>query len=638
MKGKWVTPTAAKFLEPAAELGASIEQVLNPANKDLGRMVAMTATAGIRAMRSTTSVVKLVDLVTSPVAMAWNYIGAYQIAMQNGVFNPIAWWKAQGATRRAIEAHKDPSKFTKEQLEESQELVRVGVLDSATVGEFQQSFFDNMFRLLEDEQDINAVRVKAERLVKDGTILAKDLYAFMDMWAKVAAYYDRKDYLTKFNEAEGGKLSQDQVNRKAGFEITASNISYTRAVKAIKLAEQNLPAFTMYLTYFSEVPRSLVASSFLAVKDLKQSANAKTTKGKVLALSAGLRRAAGTLGTTALLSTLVTMYLNSLDEDEKRRRKTDPEWEANGVPMQIGVDEDGKPLFINMLRADPNGPWNEFVVNMSTLEENEDIGDALMKTLKSQFVEAKPIKDTFRLIRGLAGKETYNNDDGFGDFADSLDDMSWGKDENLGRNLMSVLEGFTPKIIKGSYRSANGTIGKRKHEFNPLENLRAAAFQAAGGTLYVRDPEFSLEIATGAYKKQKSETAKELNGMKGKLGRMDGKALIDNLSEVVENEREAYQSLWEVYDGTKAFNGYYTDKDYAKAAKKILKDEEIGPAGGDIVNGAFNVRFISKDYINSWRDARIEKIKEMDESKKSKAMAQLRQDYKMVVDYLGTRE
>lgn len=638
MKGKWVTPTAAKFLEPAVELGASIEQVLNPANKDLGRMVAMTATAGIRAMRSTTSVVKLADLVTSPVAMAWNYIGAYQIAMQNGVFNPIDWAKAQGATRRAIEAHKNPSKFTKEQLEESQELVRVGVLDSATVGEFQQSFFDSMFRLLEDEQDINAFRVKAERLVKDGVIDAKDLYAFMDMWAKVAAYYDRKGYLTKFNAAEGGKLSQDQVNRKAGFEITASNISYTRAVKAIKLAEQNLPAFTMYLTYFSEVPRSLVASSFLAVKDLKQAANAKTAKGRNLALSAGLRRAAGTLMSTAVLSTLVTMYLNSLDEDEKRRRKTDPEWEAKGVPIKIGEDKDGKPLFINLLRADANGPWNEFVVNMSTLEEDEDIGDALMKTLKSQFVEAKPIKDTFRLIRGLAGKETYNNDDGFGDFADSLDDMSWGKDENLGRNFMSVLEGFTPKIIKGSYRSANGTIGKRKHEFNPSENLRAAAFQAAGGTLYVRDPEFSLEIATGAYKKQKSEAAKELNGMKGKLGRMDGKALIDKLSDVVEDERKAYQSLWEVYDGTKAFNGYYTDKDYTKAAKKILTAEELGPAEDDVVNGAFNVRFISKDYINAWRDARIEKIKEMEPNKKSKAMAQLRQDYKMVADYLGTRE
>lgn len=638
MKGKWVSPTASKFLEPAVNVGMDLEQALSTSGKDLGRIAGMVAAASVDVLRKGTSLVKLADLVTSPAAMAWNYIGAYGIAAQNGVINPAKWAHAQKMTANAIGAHYKPNAFKGEDQKAIQELIRSRVLDSATVGEFQQSFYDNMFRLLEDEQGGQGKWDKVKRAISDGTMVAKDAYAFMDMWAKVAAYYDRKEYLTKFYEANGDKVDSEAIIREAGFDITAANISYTRALKAVKIAERNIPMFTMYLTYFSEVPRSLVSSAFLAAADFKRAKNAKTPKAAALAAGAGMARAAGTLAMTAGLTSLINMYLSGLDKDEERRRKTDPEWEQKGMPIPIGKTKDGKLVTTNILRADPNGPMTEFMVHMSNLGKNEDVGDALIKTVKNQFVVAKPIMQTFRLLKGLAGQKTQNYEENYGPLADKLDEYSWGKDENLGRNLMSVLEGFTPKVVKGTYRSLNGTIGKRKYEFDPEKELDVAAMQGAGINPSVRDPEFSLEMATSKYKKQKKEASEELNGMKSKLGRMDGKSLIDSLSDVVEDERKAYQALYDVYDGTKAFNGYYTDKDYAKAANGILKEAKIGPAGSDVANGAFNVRFISKDYINAWRDARIEKIKEMEPNKKSKAMAQLRQDYKMVADYLGTRE
>lgn len=637
MQGKWVTPTGRKFIEPAVEIGLDVEQALSAVNKDatiIGREI-LKKTHG--AVQGLTSAVKLADLVTSLAAMGWNYFGAYGIVVANGA-NPKYIAKAHRNTANAIRSHYGDKGFSEEQLADIQELLRARVLDSATVGEFQQSFYKNMFRFLEDEQieGNKSVMIKVQRAIDKGVIAAKDGYAFMDMWAKVAAYYDRKDFLTKYYKANGDSKSNEDIIRQAGQDITAANISYTRAIKLFKTIERNVPNFAMYLTYFSEVPRSLVSNMMLAVRDLRMAGKSKTSEARNLAIAAGSKRAVGTLTVTAVLSYFVNMYLNSLSDDEERRRNTDPEWEQTGTPLPLGKTTDNKKVTMNGLRLDAYGPLNEFTVRMAQLGPDDSVADALVETIKSQFVEAKPVTATWRLLQGLAGRATENYEDDHGEWADALDKLSWGEDKNLGRNLASVLEGFTPKMIKGTYRTLTGTIGNRHYEFDPVEQPAIALAQAMGVTPVVRDPEFSLEMATSKYRKAKTKANDELTTLKKRLGKYDGKELIGEFKDIVEDEEKAYNDLYKVYDGTKAFNGYYTDKDYAKAADAIIKDAKLGSVGSDVARNSFNVRFISPKYVNEWRDARIQVIKEMkDPKEKSLAMANLRKEYKMVWDYLG---
>ena len=93
-----------------------------------------------------------------------------------------------------------------------------------------------------------------------------------------------------------------------------------------------------------------------------------------------------------------------------------------------------------------------------------------------------------------------------------------------------------------------------------------------------------------------------------------------------------------MYDGTKAFNGYYTDKDYSRAAKDIMKSEKVGDVAKDLEHNSFNIRFIPKDFSKKYFAARQEYIRGLDDpKKKSELSAQLRNDKKILDEYLANR-
>jgi len=395
----------------------------------------------------------------------------------------------------------------------------------------------------------------------------------------------------------------------------------------------------MYLTYFSEVPRSVVMSYAQSIKDVRRGYAETNPQARAIMIDAGIRRFVGTAALNGVLVGIVNHYLGQLDDDEERRRETDPEWEKQGIPIVVGKTSDGKTITMNMLRLDPNGPLTEFLVRALRAEEGgERLDDVLIKTFKSQFVQARPVMNTFRLLMGMAGKETVNLDDDYGRVADYLDDLGGEHDPNLGRNLMSVLEGFTPKIIKGTYRSIKGTLGNRNYEFDPATEKDVAALQAAGFSLSVRDPEFSLELAASKYKKLKKSGNEDARDILDRAGRRSGTEIVERLSKVIAREEDAYQDLWKVYDGTKAFNGYYTDKDYSRAAKKVIKSKELGGVAKDLENNSFNIRFIPKDFSKKYFAARQEYIRGLDDpKKKSELAAQLRNDKKILDEYLANR-
>ena len=645
LKGMYVTPSVAQYLEPAVSIGLDLEQAFNDPSGKLAEWAGIVLDKTANGARTLTGAVKMADLATSPAAMVWNYLGAYGIVVQNGVFNPVSMAKAQYLTMHAINAHYNndntlTKRLSKEDQTAIQEIIRARVLDSATVGEFQQSMYQGIFKILQEVEggDVSILS-KTKELMSGGASVARDMYAFMDMWAKVAAFHDRKAMLTEFYKAKDPTVTAEAIIREAGETINSTNISYTRAFGLVKKLERNVPMLTMYLTYFSEVPRSVVMSYAQSIKDVRRGYAETNPQARAIMIGAGIRRFAGTVTMNGVLVGIVNHLLGQLGDDEDRRRETDPEWEKHGIPIVVGKTSDGKAITINVLRLDPNGSNNEFLVRLLRAEEEgERLDDVLIKTFKSQFVQARPVMNTFRLLMGMAGKETVNLDDDYGRVADYLDDLGGEHDPNLGRNLMSVLEGFTPKVIKGTYRSIKGTLGNRNYEFDPATEKDVAALQAAGFSLSVRDPELSLELAASKYKKLKKSGNEDARDILDRAGRRSGAEIVERLSKVIAREEEAYQDLWKVYDGTKAFNGYYTDKDYSLAAKGIIKSEKLGDVAKDLQNNSFNIRFIPKDFSKKYFAARQEYIRGLDDpKKKSELAAQLRNDKKILDEYLANR-
>jgi len=290
LKGMYVTPSVAQFLEPAVSIGLDLEQSFNSPSGKLAEWAGIVLDKTANGARTLTGAVKMADLVTSPAAMVWNYLGAYGIALQNGVVNPVSLAKAQYLTMHAINAHYNndntlTKRLSKEEQTAIQEIIRARVLDSATVGEFQQSMYQGIFKILQEVEggDVSILS-KTKELMSGGASVARDMYAFMDMWAKVAAFRDRKDMLTKFYKAKDPTVTAEAIIREAGETINSTNISYTRAFGLVKKLERNVPMLTMYLTYFSEVPRSVVISYAQSIKAIRRGHAETNTQASLLCI------------------------------------------------------------------------------------------------------------------------------------------------------------------------------------------------------------------------------------------------------------------------------------------------------------------------------------------------------------------
>ena len=325
-----------------------------------------------------------------------------------------------------------------------------------------------------------------------------------------------------------------------------------------------------------------------------------------------------------------------MKEDEERRRKTDPEWEQKGFNLPVGMTKDGKLITYNFLRGDFIGPLNEVLVKLATQDDDDTTAKIMKEYITDQFVKNRILFSFMRLSKSLLGLETENFDDNAGELADRLDQLSWGDDNNLGRNLMDFVEKASPATPRGIVKTANGSVGDG-YSFDPATNPAVAIIQSLGLRPSVRDPEKSLTFAASRYNKAKTEATDDLTTLKKRYSKMDAAAVINKLEDIIQDEREAFKDIYEVYDGTVAFNGYYTDKNYAKAAADVIEGKKLGKVGADLKSGVFNPRFIPENLPSKWREARLEYIKTLPTDSKSRASAELRTDYAALKDYLNSR-
>lgn len=636
MRGKFVTPSGSRVLQPIVDLGMNAEEALNTINENGATAIAKGIAAVGNKVQKLAGVTKIVSLILNLGAAGANYAGAWGALTANGVGVNKAV-AAHKLTLKAIRARYKPNLYKDGDKKDVRDVILSGVLDSATTGEYQQRLFSTIFRDMAEDASPKDVMFKLYNLWNDGLLSAKDFYAFMDMWAKVGAWSDRREMLTKMYEADGTTKTEDEIIREAGHDITAANISWVRAPAIVKATEKYLGPFAMFLVYFAEVPRSVAFSYALVGKDLARANTLKTKEAKTLLRGAAVRRLVGTTLYISGVVAYMTSYLNGLEDDEERRRKTDPKWEQKGLNVVLGRTMEGQDITFNLLRMDFIGPLNELLVKLATQDEDDTTVGIFKEYVTDQFVKNRALFSLMRSIYSLAGKETINMKESDSELVKRLDDLSWGDDTNLGKNLADTVDKFTPAIVRGTINTIKGVTGSNDYKFSVADNPLAAFIQATGLKLTVRDPEKSLEFAVTAYNKEKKEAQKELSGIEKRFGRLTGSDLVNELDDVIEEERKAHKALHEVYDGVTAFNGYYTDKDYAAAARAVLKAEKLGPASSDIVSGSFNVRFVSKDYVTKWITARQEAIKELPTDKKSEASAALRADIKLVKDYLNSR-
>lgn len=630
LNGKYVTKDVYDLLTDVSLYQASMDQALANALHKPDFLAKHLAGGVIPLMNLPVIWQKFNQLIASPAAMMLNFGSAPFILTQAGNLNPTNVGRglknAAGVVASSVSHTNSPKA-----LRDRQELLFAQVLDSSVVGAYQGKLYKDIFaevnRLRMDDQFMGRARqIVSKHLAQNGrtgVTLLRETFAFMDVWAKVANYYDRKDFLTNYYKANGETKTPEQIMRQAGYETSLTNISYGVGIPAIKMIERNIP-FAMYLTYFSEVPRSLAFSYAQVYRDAQMAKNATTKEARNLAFDAALRRMIGTSLVTGGLTAALVSMLDSADDDEKRKRKLDPPWEANSIKVVIGQDKNGNDVTFNIGRFDHNGPLNE-AIQAVIMAKQGDKAETLMDAVTGLFVESKGSMRVLQvfsdLIAATVGSEKL----------DARSDMNTILMRNnpklasqvkgliefgdLSENIEAALEVFIPAPITPLF-------DKERTAVTTGHTGVATVLRHMGYKAYVRDPDKNFSFRAIDYSQGMSNLAKERNELLGNIDGIGTDEVVSRLNDLVQQEHKLFDNLYDAYDGYKAF-GKSTKDAYA-----ILKSKKISPEKvNGLRYGRFEPHVANKDVIKKWFQGQIKKNPDKKE--------ELRQNYKMLMQVYG---
>lgn len=616
---KWVSADMADAITGAVNNMGSIEAMLSDVSANAPEILQAVAGGAFTAMNKIMAAQKTNGVVMDFYNGAINFVGAALImSTMNGTYtHSLEGMKGAG---KVLVLDIWNRKYSGRNSKIAQELVRNGVTDSATMGEFKGHAYDEVRTELKKLLDTGAVITPAKVFNTAYKVLfaqtkphqaLRTAYAFMDVWVKAATYYDRKEYNTKFNEAEAKanpdykKLTEEQIERKSGYEAAGTNISYERGIPLVKALERSLPIF-MFLTYKTEVVRASVASYMQAIADLKASANAKSPEAKKLAAAQGMKRA---IGTTVVIGSVIAGTLAKLaseDDDEKKKRKLDFPWMQNALMMKLGKDKDGNEVMWNLSRVDPLGPLNEMIVAYGNAEEGE--GAAAVAKALEDFVFAKS--------SGFAAVYTAINDAAVAAYADVANDPAFKADHDMkirgksmaetdypeywkllqqmpgdiGENLQNAAEKlFVPAQLK-PFITDKGKTDPKTADKGPLGEV----LRYAGMSQYVRDPDKAL---TG----KAIDHDKAVKALEAEKKRMIAEDRIDleDLQDLAEQERQAFQELSEGLEGYLAFD----DTSIANA-NEIIGDKKLA---AQLRTGKFKSKLLDAKALETWKKSELKK-------------------------------
>lgn len=610
LRNKYVTKDAYDFLSDVSTYNSTFDANLANSMRDPTFLTKAASGYAIPVLSKIAGAGKMASIVLSPFAMAMNAVGAATIVLpQNGMIpGTKETWSALSNAAKVIKGtvkkHDNPKS-----LQQARELLFAGVMDSATVGEFRSKLYGDIFEEI-GRLDANSsgYYMKAFKLAqakiakggKTGVGLVRDVYAFMDVWAKVATYYNRKDFLTAYNTANNGNMSEEDIMRQAGYQASLTNISYDLAIPGVRLLERNAPFIAQFATYFSEVPRSLAFSAAVGIQDINLARNASTTEARNLAASQAFKRLTGTALVVSGLSAGLAYVLSQEDDKERRKSQLDPEWERANYHINLGTDENGNEVMANINRVDPNGPLNDAVRQVILAPKDRKL-DAMQDAFTGLFVRSESVARTWQIINDALLPDSWDtrrktNTVMERQFPNAYNWMAQTFNEgDIGENVMSALDTFIPAPVLGA-------IDKNRV---PLKDagVGTALARLSGFKAVVRDADRSLGFRAMDYNNAIKELNKDKSELLQRMDSLDSEELTEEIQDLIKAEQKQYDDLYRAYDGYLAF-----DKKTPRTALAILKDRKVGPeVMQSVKRGQFETRLFSPRSINKWAKEQIKK-------------------------------
>lgn len=509
LAGKWVHPDVAAVLDTQSVTAATIATMFdNPEN--LAAVAASAASSASRGMKGGL-------LLFNALGYAYNLAGSFATILANGhvgklVTNPSIM---KEAIQTIIENNRALAggNFTPR----VEEMFRRVINDPAMTGEMQQISFQDAINRVYEREAVDNARTKFEKATdKAGWVWDRmfDLYAAMDLWAKIFNYYAEVAELRGLNDTlpAKDKMDEERLRRTAAERVRQSNLSYERAVPAARAFDRT--GVTLFATYTTEVFRSLGAGASLVNSDMqlaKEMEEAGNTEAATYLRKMAAKRSAGIVGVTlagsitgkAITSTVVAglQMLGLLaagdysDEEEEmiiQAAKDGSPWMADKDIGVAGKDPNtGLPVVIDYGRGNPYDP----AANAMRLLAEGKVQEAAITTAGG----ISPLAAWVANIDGQRTRTPRTVREG-GAVAEGVAQLSArgiaSRETSL--PIINLLEVYAPTQVEAALigeMTANDTIGYRPVQADPLKLLGRSGI---GRDVAAARDEFNKNIADPA--------------------------------------------------------------------------------------------------------------------------------------------
>lgn len=631
LNGKHVTQDLYDTLGAYVKYNESFESQLKDALEQPAGALKVVADRAMKPVRGVAKAYKFAQVMGSTANFAINFAGSNLTLVKNGVTPANAARGLRDAMR--LFTTTKLRNASDETMAINQEILMAGVTDSAQVQEHRSESWKQLNNEIRDLNETNAIKKlmnSVRNKIAAGVELVGDIYAFMDVWTKVATYYQNKDVLAAYAKAEGLDWTDEQLIRQAGYLTTLSTISYNRAPPAVKAIERNLPFLGGFLTYKMEAWRSVGGGLQAAAYYNQLAQNAKTEDGKAAAASRVRAQIGGTLAATLGVIGGVSALLMKEDEEDQKKRALYPEWERSNIHVYLGKDQQGREHYQSINRFDTIGPVNDpFIRLIDGINKDRGAGEITAAALSDFITTFRVYSD---IMEGFA--DIYRASSGGGrskppreTFLDRAfpSEMQQAKgltpSTDLVGNTAAVLSNFVPSQVAGWFDPERLNISE-----GPAAGAPAKTMLIAGVKPMVVDPVKSLGYRVSDY----NTAMQELNRQKKSLleSASSPEQVMSGIQDLLEGEREATNKLREAtgaflyYNQPSMLAGEKLDsgkKLTASQARDIFKERRLNKTAiSNVLGGTNKSSVVDGKLIEEWYKAQVSNIDKRDPDYRTK--------------------
>lgn len=622
MDGWYVSTEMRNRIGDVIQTLATFEQAAAMAATSPGALNKLATSKALDTWTKITGVSKMAQIIYNPINFVYNFIGAPRMLVTNGNYNPVNIGKALKASYELIEYAANP----KAASEEAIRLNKFGITDSAFIGEIKsakyQQLSDEIKRMSNGEP--NAFLANMAGFGRKAGLTAKETYAMMDVWSKVANFYHQVDVLTDFYAKEGVERTAEQIDREAADVVSRTNITYKRAAPLVKAMERG--GLTQFGTYFSEVFRSEIANVLQGIDEINRGRQATTPEGSRAMIAQGTKRLTGQAavwGLTAYVANALAGVFGDDEDERKAKRSLLPEYMRNQDFFPVGKDSKGDTVLFNVSRFDAAGPITDI---MRSIMHEDASAKQVGKNLLDLYVAPRIAGQMYKALQVMAGagpqrlrEPTVQQvaPEAFGR-AMRVNNIL-GIEDRTTKAWTNVAETFLPGIVN-AYRDTNAVPVPED-----AQSALANVITYTGATMYKMDPKESAKYLD--YSRELKNARRDLADIASDYP--DGIPENELLSRVIDargKELAAFAEMQKVWDGMRATGMSKREAAAVMKAQKIDTD-----AIRQLARGQFESQVISKSSLREYMN------KELKEAPRSEH-AEIKRKWKELYNQLNLAE